>query len=362
MVVLRHIAQYLLMKKRKSTIVDIANKLGITPSAVSKALSDHPRISNETKVAVLDAVKELDYHPNPLATGLRKGKSGLIGILVPGIHYSFFATAIKGAEEFLSKEGFSVIITQSKDSFAHEKKQIEGLVRAQVEGVIASMAIETKDTLYYKALSRDIPLVLFDRTFDDEHVSSVIIDDFAGAVKAVDHLVEMGYRRIAHLSGYDHILPFKRRIDGYKSALAKNELSFREEYLLPCAPNKDEGAKAMERLMALTEPPDAIFAASDYLAFGAIRTIKSRGLKIPDDIGVVGFSNEEFSSQVSPDITTIDQFSEIQGASAAELLVEQIRYGKKGSELIGQKRILYPRLIVRQSSLRIGNTATTTQV
>lgn len=341
--------------KRKTTIVDIANKIGITPSAVSKALSDHPRISSETKNAVLEAVRELAYQPNYLAMGLRKGKSGLIGVLVPGIHYSFFATAIKGVEELLSKEGYSVIIAQSKDSFEHEKKQVAGLLRAQVEGVIASLAIETKDTTHYKELSVDTPLVLFDRTYEDDRVSSVIIDDFEGAIKAVDHLIEMGYKRIAHLAGHEHILPFGTRIKGYKSALEKHGLPFKGEYLFQCAPNQDEGAKVTELLLSLPNPPDAIFAASDYLAFGAIRAIKNHGLRIPDDIGIVGFSNEEFSSQVSPSITTIDQFSETMGSSAAELLIEQIRYGTSGKDFVPQKRVLSPQLIIRQSSRRKGH-------
>jgi len=217
--------------KKKATIVDIANKLGITPSAVSKALSNHPRISVETKKNVLEAVKALDYQPNYMAMGLRKGKSGLVGILVPGINYNFFATAIKGAEEVLSKQGYSLIIAQSNDSFEQEKKQIGGLLRAHVEGVIASLAIETKDPIYYKALAVETPLVLFDRTFENDHISAVIIDDFGGAVKAVDHLVEMGYKQIAHLAGYQHILAFGNRIEGYKSALKKHGLPFRQEYL-----------------------------------------------------------------------------------------------------------------------------------
>jgi len=334
--------------------VDIANTLGISPSAVSKALSNHPRISSETKLAVLEAVKMLDYQPNSMATGLRKGRSGLIGMLVPGIHYGFFATAIKGAEEILSQQGYSVLIAQSKENSAHEKKQIEGFVKAQVEGIIASMAMETKDPSFYKALSADIPLVLFDRTFEDDRVSTVIIDDFEGAVKAVDHLLEMGYKRIAHLAGFDHILPFQRRIEGYKSALQKHGLPFREEYLLQSALNKDEGANAMQQLLRLAEPPDAIFAASDYLAFGAMKEIKIAGLRIPEDIGVVGFSNEELSAQVSPSITTIDQFSESLGATAAELLMEQLKSGTTGKEFTAQKRIVSPRLLVRQSSVRKG--------
>jgi LacI family transcriptional regulator len=336
--------------KRKITIVDIANKLGITPSAVSKAFSDHPRISVATKKNVLEAAKVLGYQRNAMATGLRNGKSGLIGVLVPGIHYSFFAAAIKGAEEILSDHGYGVIIAQSRDGFEFEKRQLEGFVKAQVEGIIASLAAETKEYDHYKALVRDTPLVLFDRTFDDDRISTVTIDDFSGAVKAVDHLVEMGYRKIAHIAGYQHVQPFGKRIDGYKFALSKHGLSVREDYIFQCAPNKDEGAEVTRVLLGMTEPPDAIFAASDYLALGAIRAIKERGLHIPDQIGIVGFSNEEFSSQVSPSITTIDQFSESLGSVAATSLIDQLKVNATGQVFVARRDILSPKLIVRSSS------------
>lgn len=341
--------------KKKATIVDIALKLGITPSTVSKAFSNHPRISAETKDAVFLVAKNLGYQPNSLATGLRKGKSGLVGVLVPAIHYSFFATAIKGAEEELSKEGYNVIIAQSKDNADFEKKQLEGLLRAQVEGIIASIGADTTDFGFYKTLAASTPLVLFDRTYEDDSVSTVTVDDYLGAVAAVDHLVEMGYKRIAHLAGYQHVLPFARRIEGYKSALKKHGLPFREEYLFQCAPNKDEGSAVMEKLLDLPEPPDAIFAASDYLAFGAIKAIRQRGLRIPENIGIVGFSNEEFSSQVSPAMTTVDQFSEKIGSMSAKLLIDQLTHGVSAKEFAIQRQVLVPKLIVRQSSLRMMN-------
>lgn len=337
--------------EKKPTIVDIALRLGITPSAVSKAFNDHPRISDQTKIAVLQAAKELDYRPNAMATGLRIGKSGLIGVLVPGIHYSFFATAIKGAEEVLSDAGYNVIIAQSKDNLEFEKRQLEGFLSAQVEGIIASLAMETSNYDFFRIVSDKIPLVLFDRTFDDDKISAVTIDDFSGAVKAIDHLVEMGYSRIAHLGGHRQCLPFRKRIDGYKHALKKHGLHFNPRYLFECAPNKDEGAKVTEELLNLSEPPDAIFAASDYLAFGAIRAIKQRSIKIPDEIGVIGFSNEEFSSQVSPAISTIDQFSETLGSTAARLLINQISVGS-GKKIVSQQRVLAPQLILRESSAR----------
>ena len=347
--------------KKRATIVDIARSLGITPSAVSKALSNHPRISARTKIAVQEAGRKLEYRPNAMATGLRKGKSGLIGLLVPGIHYSFFATAIKGAEEILNQAGYSVIITQSKDNFEFEKRQLEGLLRAQVEGVIASLSMETNNFEFFQTLSKRIPLILFDRTFEDDKISTVTIDDFSGAVQAIDHMVGRGYTRIAHLAGHSQILPFRQRIDGYKHALGKHGLSFNPDYLLECSPNKDEGTKAMEKLLNLTEPPDAIFAASDYLALGAVKAIKEKGIKIPDEIGVIGFSNEEFSSQVSPTLSTIDQFSETLGSTAAKLLIDQISVGKEKKILV-QQRILAPRLIPRESSAGKKNIVTTNKL
>jgi LacI family transcriptional regulator len=335
--------------EKKPTIVDIASRLGITPSAVSKAFNDHPRISDQTKNAVLQAAKELDYRPNAMATGLRSGKSRLIGVLVPGIHYSFFATAIKGAEEVLSDAGYNVIIAQSKDNLEFEKRQLEGFLSAQVEGIIASLAIETSNYDFFRIISDKIPLVLFDRTFEDEKISAVTIDDFSGAVKAVDHLVEMGYTRIAHLGGHRQCLPFQKRIEGYKHALKKHGLHFNSHYMFECAPNKDAGVKVTEKLLNLSQPPDAIFAASDYLALGAITAIKQKGIKIPEEIGVVGFSNEGFSSQVSPAISTIDQFSETLGSTAAELLINQISVGN-GKKMVSQKWVLAPQLILRESS------------
>ncbi|WAC12539.1 LacI family DNA-binding transcriptional regulator [Dyadobacter pollutisoli] len=336
--------------KKKATIVDIALRLGITPSAVSKALSGNTRISDETRSAVRAMAKELDYQPNIMASALRTGKSGLIGILVPGIQYGFFSTAIKGAEELLSDAGYNVIICQSRDSARHEKKQLEGLMRAKVEGVIASLGMETIDVEFYKALAKEVPLVMFDRVFESESICSVVIDDFIGAVKAVDHLVEMGYQRIAHMGGHSHILAFDRRIRGYKYALAKHNLPVNEDYIYECSPNKDEGVVAMERLFQLPEPPDAILAASDFLALGVVNYAKSHHLNVPEDLGVVGFSNEEFTRHLTPSLTSVDQFSESMGEVAAQLLLDQLSRARKGSSMVVQQRVLVPRLVIRESS------------
>ena len=338
--------------KKKITIVDVASQLGITASTVSKVFSNHPRISTKTREQVFKTAKELGYQPNFLATGLRKGRSGLIGVVVPAVHYSFFSTAIKGIEEQVSAAGYNVIIVQTRDNVDLEKKQLEGLLRAQVEGVIASMAAETTDQSVYRNVALQVPLVLFDRTFSAHDVSEVMIDDFVGAVSATDHLISRGYRRIAHLAGYAHVQPFAKRIEGYRSSLQHHGLYVDERLVLQCAPNKDQGEEAMERLLNMEDPPDAILAASDYLAYGAIKAIKKRGLRVPADIGIVGFSNEEFSSQVTPSISTVDQHSERMGSLAAKLLIEQLAESKDGKTSVAQREILEPRLIVRESSSR----------
>lgn len=340
------------MMKRNATIVDIATHLGITPSSVSKAFSNHPRISAETKARVLKAAMQLGYVPNALATGLRKGRSGLIGVVVPGIHYSFFSTAIKGIEEQVTANGYNVIIVQSRDSYELERNQLQNLLRAQVEGIIASIAITTKNYNPFKEVAGRVPVVLFDRTFSRSGLSEVTIDDFQGAVSAVEHLISMGYKRIAHIAGFSHMRPFSKRIEGYKHVLNKHGLPFRQEYIFECAPNSNEGEFAMEHLLNLKTPPDAIFAASDYLAYGAIQVAIKNGFKIPKDLGFVGFSNEEFSAQITPSISTIEQYSERLGSLAANLLIDQLAIEKKGGNYEVQKVVIAPKLIVRQSSLR----------
>lgn len=337
--------------KKKATIVDIANRLGITPSAVSKAFSNHPRISDKTKARVLKAATQLGYVPNSLATGLRKGKSGLIGVIVPGIHYSFFSSAIKGIEEQMTANGYNVIIVQSRDSFELEKNQLQNLLRAQVEGIIASVAISTTNYAPFKEVSDRVPVVLFDRTFARSGLSEVTIDDFQGAVLAVEHLISMGYKRIAHIGGYSHVRPFGKRIEGYKHAIENYQMAFRPEYVLECAPNSNEGEAAMEQLLQLKTPPDAIFAASDYLAYGAMKAAIKNGFNVPQDIGFVGFSNEEFTHQVTPGISTIEQYSEKMGSTAADLLIEQLAVTQKGEKFLTRKKVIKPELLVRESSL-----------
>ncbi len=338
--------------RKKTTIVDIADYLGITPSAVSKAFSDHPRISAKTKKAVFEAAEKLGYQPNYLATGLRKGRSGLIGVLVPGIHLSFFATIIKAMEETLSEGGYNVIIAQSQDNYEKECAHLEGFMKAQVEGIIASVALDTQTTEHYRKTGMRIPLVLFDRTLRDLEVSKVVVDDYTGSVKAIDHLVSKGYRRIAHIAGYAHIEPFRVRIQGYQETVKKHGLDLREEFIIPCRLTVADGIDIMNDLLKLPEPPDAIYAASDLPAYGALTVLKEHKIRVPEEFGVIGFSNEVHTSMVTPTISTMEQHSENIGVLAARSVMEQLAHLYEGKEYIPQQNILTPKLIVRESTNR----------
>lgn len=338
--------------KKKITIVDIANHLGITPSAVSKAFSDHPRISDKTKKAVKKAAQELGYHQNTLATGLRRGRSGLIGVLVPGIHFSFFSTIIKAIEETLSEKGYSVIISQSRDQFELEKQQLDNLMKAQVEGVIASIALETTSSAHIAAIAKRLPVVLFDRTLRDLEVSKVVVDDYLGSMKAVDHLVAKGYQRIAHIGGAGNVEPFRIRLEGYRDAMRKHGLEILEGYEQTSLLTVKDGESIMEQLLKLPCPPDAVYAASDLPAYGVVKYLKSKGIDVPQAIGVVGFSNEAYTEMVSPTITTLEQHSENMGLIAAKSMLEQLQHHYDNKEYVPQQNTLTPKLIERESTDR----------
>lgn len=337
--------------KKKSTIKDIANVLGITPSAVSKALNNHPRISKKTKTAVFQIAKNLNYQPNYLASALRKGKSNLVGVIIPKANSYFFSSVIEKMEEVLNENGYNVIITQSNESYAKECRNIDTLLNTQVDGIIASMANETVDLSYYEKIkSKGIPLVLFDRGENDLNVDYIGIDDYISSQMIVKHLVEQGCKRIAHIAGFNHTRIYRNRIRGYKDALVKFGLPVDDELIIENNLKLDDGRRIMSELLELPIRPDAVYVAGDYAALGAIQILKEQNIQIPQEIAIVGFSNEPFTSFVSPSISTINQHSLKIGELAATKFLERIADPEASVSL--NKTILEPELIVRESSCR----------
>lgn len=338
----------------KTTIHDIAEKLNITASTVSRALNNNPRISEATRKAVLKAAKQLNYQPNHLAAALRNGKSQLIGIIVPTADRSFFASIIRGIEEVANKLNYRIIICQSYDNFDKEAQTIDVLLSARVDGIIASIGKNTDDFSHFKkAQEKGLPLVLFDRTTNELEVSQVMIDDYLGAFKVTEHLIEQGCTRIAHLTSPKKISIYKERLRGYKDALHKHEIPFQEKLVIESNLQLEDGRKSMEQLLNLEHKPDAVFSASDYAAMGAMQVLKERSILIPDEIALAGFSNDPFTSFTDPPLTTVDQFSIQMGNITAQLFFDQLK--AQGKKHVPQRTVLKPELIVRASSLKNKN-------
>jgi LacI family transcriptional regulator len=339
------------MRKDKYTIHDIARELNITASTVSRALNNNPRISESTKLSVLETAKRLNYQPNNIAAALRNGKSRILGVIVPRIDRSFFSSAVRGIEEIANTSGYNVMICQTHENYNKEITTVEALLNAQVDGIIASYSKgTTRFDHFLKVKQKGIPLILFDRTNDALGVSQVAIDDFLGAYHATTHLIEQGYQRIAHYTNLRKISIFKERLKGYRQALLDHGLPFDESLVVESNLQFEDGRKCMRTLLDMPQPPDAIFSASALSAMGAIQMLKESGKSIPADVGVVGFSDESFASLSEPQLTTVDQHSINLGNTAAEIFLKELSRPQK--DFIPQKIILKPDLIIRQSSLR----------
>lgn len=334
------------------TIADIAKKLNTTSATVSRALNDHPGISTKTKKRVLQAAEKLHYRRNTVASALRKGQTGIIGVIIPSAEINFFGSVVHGIENMANQNGYNVLIYQSNESWEHEQKGIETFLNARVDGIIVSMAKEKNDhTHFVNARQTKMPIVFFDRTNDELETDSVSIDDHKGGYMATEHLIEQGYKRIAHISGPQHLKIFKARLEGYKAALKKNGIPFDARLVYTGDVSIEAGRHAVQYFLELPVPPDAVFAVEDFTALGAIKELKHNNISIPKDFGIIGFANESFGEHISPSLSTIDQQTVTMGKEAFLLMLELIeeKSNKRGPV---QKRILDPIPVFRNSSLR----------
>ena len=344
------------MKFSQVTIKDIARELGISPSTVSRALKDHPDISSKTKVAVNALAEKLNYQPNIVALNLRQRKTYTIGVIIPELVHFFFSTVISGIEDVAYQVGYSVILTQSNESYEREKKDIKALFNSRVDGMLISISRETKNFDHIESvIAKGTPVVFYDRMYGNAATSNVIVDDYVGAKEAVEHLIEQGYQRIAHLEGSPGLLISADRKRGYSDALKEHGLEIKDAYIQECAiGNQEEGKRATKKLISMQVPPDAIFAGNDPMAMGAMQSIKENGLHIPQDMGLVGFSNWSYGTLIEPSLTTVDQPGFEMGQEAARLLIRQIEVGDKDQvDPKPETIILKTRLVVRDSSIRL---------
>lgn len=338
------------MKKQRVTIHDIAHQLNTTASTVSRALQDHPRISREMKKAVWDLAQKLNYQPHSIASSLRKGKGNTVGVIIPHIDRYFFSSVIKGIEEVAYDAGYNVLICQSFDSYAREKAIVENLANGKVDGLLVSMAAGTTDFKHFQmVMGKGLPLIFFDRV-PEMDVNKVEIDDAAGAQKAVEHLIDEGCRRIAFFSGPRHISIYRNRFEGYKNALLKHQLSIDENLIFTDTITREKGEEAALVLSKMNLKPDGIFSSGDFSAMGAILKFRELGIRVPQDIAIVGFANEPYDDIMEPGLSSIDQHSIDMGHSVARLFLDEISDIQSGS--VPKRVILNPELHIRASSKR----------
>lgn len=338
--------------KHKITIQDLARQLNSTPATVSRALNNHPRISADTKKAVLDLADKLNYRRNHLASSLRSGKSHTIGVIIPSAEINFFGSVIHGIESIANTEGYNILIYQSNESPEYEMKAIESFVGAKVDGILASVAKETFDFTHFIELkNRGIPLVFFDRINDTLNIPSVVIDDFKGGYLATEHLIKQGYKCIAHIAGQQHLKIFEDRLKGYKAALQQYGFLINEELIYNGNVSINAGKEAMNYFLQLKNRPDAVFAVEDFTALGVIKAAKEMKINIPKELGVIGFANEAFDEHITPSLSSIDQQTILMGKEAFRLLLDLIN-DKNINHVKKRNIILEPLPKFRESSQR----------
>lgn len=340
-----------MVAKKKYTIQDIARELNTTSSTVSRALQDNPRISAKMRKAVQDLAALHNYQPDFRASSLRTGSGRTIGVLVPKIDRHFFSTVLSGIEEVAAASSYHVLICQSFESYEKEVELVKNLMFGKVDGLIASISIETTQAIHFEQLiSKGLPLVFFDRVWEPLNASKVVIDDYAGACMVMEHLIDNGCRRIAHLAGPQHINVYRNRTRGYLDSLQKYQIDIDKNLIFENVITKKTGHKAMEQILKLDTLPDAIFSSGDYSALGAILRAKEAGIRIPEDMAVTGFANEPWDSFFDPPLTSVDQHAFDVGQQAASLLIQQIE--NKKSAFLPRTIMLNPELIIRKSSLQ----------
>ena len=343
------------MSKNPATLSDIAKRLNISVSTVSRALNNHPAISQETKRKVKRIADELKYEPNILALNLLRKRTNTIGVIVPEITSYFFSSVIGGIQDMISTASYQLIIGQSEESLEKERGLLQAFEKIRVDGLLISPTSETINPDFYNELIKQgTPLVLFDRDCVGTNADRVLVDDYSGAFQAVEYLIKTGCRHIAHISGPKELSISAHRLAGYQDAMKKYDLTINDNFIINTTGFKPEdGVEATRQLLKSANKPDAIFAINDGIAIGSMYVLKEAGIAIPDQISVVGFDDEPHSSYFMPSLTSVWQPVYDMGLLAARILLGRIN--ESGSQSSARYEQLKPELIIRDSSRRVNN-------
>lgn len=343
------------MNEGTITLKNIASALNLSISTVSKALKGSYEISAETQKRVREYAQQFNYTPNPIAQGLRKGKSNTIAVIVPNIDNNFFSQVINGIESIAFEKGYNVIITQTHESYEREVLNVHHHFSRSVDGLLVSISAETKIADHFETVhDKGLPIVFFDRVPDRINTHKVVSNNFKGAYEATEHLIQQGYKRIAHITSSSFLSITRERLDGYKSALVKNLLKVDDRYIKYCQHGgmiKEEASIAVTELFDLKDPPNAILAASDRLSNTTMSLLTKMNIQIPDQVSIVGFTNTTSADILNPPLTTVVQPAYKMGQAATESLIRIIE--SKRPVVNFEKLVLETELIKRESSRQI---------
>ena len=336
------------MKKASNiTQTQIARRLNLSTVTVSKALRDHPDISADTKARVKKLAEELNYRPDLIARALSSRKSNIIGAVMPEIDHTFFASVMKGIQDIAQDHQYQIILMVSDEDGQKERESLQTLISMRVDGLLISISRSThRYDIFDLIKSKEIPLVFFDRPVIDSGFSSVVVDDRRGAFNAVEFAIGQGYREIVHFAGPPNLFIAEERKGGYQDAMEKNGISYKDDWIIQCGCYEEDGYREFMKLVRSNRLPEVVFTFNDPVAIGIYDAAKETGLRIPEDIGVIGFSDNIISRYLSPPLTTVFQPAIEIGKSAMSQLLDQIQNELPSSP----RQIIIPtQLIIRES-------------
>ncbi|RHV93075.1 LacI family DNA-binding transcriptional regulator [Culturomica massiliensis] len=330
------------------TLKELAERLKLAPSTVSRALKGHPDISEETQLRVRRLAEELHYAPNVMATNLRCQKSNFIAVVVPEIRRDFYAAFVNGAEKIFRENGYFPVLFQSCEDFRQEEAICRSIGVSRMGGVLVSVAQTTHFFQHFYSLQEQgIPLLFFDRIAGELDTDRVITDDFMGAYEVVRHLIVQGYRKIVHYAGVQHLQVAQKRRLGYLQALQDFHIPVEEDMIVYCNTAADVSLYTPQLMQSLA--PDALFAVDDDIAVEVLSVLKEMGYRIPDDLAVCGFSGDNITKVTEPGLTSVDRHAEDMGEISARLLLERIQMPHKFPTVT---KMIKPALVVRKSTER----------
>lgn len=340
------------MKKEVTTLKILGKILNLSTSTVSRALNDHPDISDETIDRVKKLAQSMNYTPNVFAQGFRQQKSNIIGVLVPSITHHLHSTILKGILEEAAFKGYKVIISESTNDVNRQTEMLKTMMQFGVDGILASLTKMTKNVDSILPITKKLPVVLFDKVSSKIPCTQIVTNDEEAAFNAVEHLINIGKKRIAIIKEREYSYNSEKRYAGYLRALKAHNLEIDEKIIVSVDDISQQlGKRITNILLSIKNRPDAIFAITDSAAIGVIQALKKFNIKIPEEIAVVGFSNNINATIIEPTLTTVDQPGEMLGKTAVKYLIEEI---ESETEIVMHKTIeIKGTLIIRDSTFNV---------